>query len=42
MPFLLEAIALDESMFLPDRLHPTAEAQPILLDQIWGFLKPLL
>ena len=42
MPFLLEAVALDESMFLPDRLHPTAEAQPILLDQIWGFLKPLL
>ena len=42
MPFLLEAIALDESMFLPDRLHPTAEAQPILLDEIWGFLKPLL
>ena len=42
MPFLLEAIALDEAMFLPDRLHPTAEAQPILLDKIWGFLKPLL
>ena len=42
MPFFLQAIALDESLFLPDRLHPTAEAQPILLDEVWDFLEPLL
>ncbi|MGB0965260.1 MAG: arylesterase [Litorivicinus sp.] len=42
MPFLLEAIALDESLFQEDRLHPTAQAQPILLDQVWQHLQPLL
>lgn len=42
MPFFLEAIALDESLFQEDRLHPTAQAQPILLDQVWQHLQPLL
>lgn len=42
MPFFLEAIALDESMFQEDRLHPTAQAQPILLDAVWQSLEPLL
>lgn len=42
MPFLLEAIALDDSLFQEDRLHPTAQAQPILLDQVWQHLQPLL
>lgn len=42
MPFMLEPIALDESMYQEDRLHPTAEAQPILLDAIWDTLGPVL
>lgn len=42
LPFLLEPIALDESLFQEDRLHPTAEAQPIILDWVWQWLEPML
>ena len=42
VPFLLEPIALDPSAFLDDGLHPTAEAQPVILDHIWQALRPLL
>jgi acyl-CoA thioesterase-1 len=42
LPFLLEPIALDETAFQPDRLHPVASAQPKLLDHVWPALKPLL
>ncbi len=42
LPFLLEPIASDPSSFLPDNLHPTAEAQPRILDHIWPALRPLL
>ena len=42
LPFLLEPIALDQSAYQADGLHPTAAAQPKLLDHIWKALKPLL
>ncbi len=42
LPFLLEPIALDDAAFQPDHLHPTAAAQPKLLDHVWPVLKPLL
>ena len=42
MPFMLEPLALDESLFQEDRLHPTAEGQPLLLEAIWPYLAPLL
>ena len=42
LPFLLEPVARDEAAFLPDRLHPTAAAQPKILDHVWKQLKPLL
>ena len=42
LPFLLEPIARDEAAFLPDRLHPTAAAQPRILDHVWRHLQPLL
>jgi len=42
LPFLLEPVALDEAAFLPDRLHPTAAAQPRILDHVWHALRPLL
>jgi acyl-CoA thioesterase-1 len=35
-------IALDLAYFLPDGIHPNARAQPILLDNVWGALTPLL
>ena len=40
--FILDGIALQPVLFQADRLHPTAEAQPRLLDNIWRGLAPLL
>jgi len=42
LPFLLEPIAADERWFQGDRLHPTAEAQPLLLKHVRAALDPLL
>jgi acyl-CoA thioesterase-1 len=39
-PFLLDGVADDQ--FQPDRIHPTAAAQPKLLDSVWKALAPLL
>lgn len=41
-PFLLEGIAEDLRKFQPDRIHPNEEAQPVLLENVWKALKPLL
>jgi acyl-CoA thioesterase-1 len=41
-PFLLEGMADDLRLFQPDRIHPTEEAQPILLENVWKALRPLL
>jgi acyl-CoA thioesterase-1 len=40
--FLLAPIALDRRYFQPDGLHPTADAQPLILDAVWPHLQPLL
>lgn len=42
VPFFLDGVALDESLMLEDGLHPNADAQPKLLEQVWPKLKPLL
>jgi acyl-CoA thioesterase-1 len=42
LPFLLEPIALDQNAYQADGLHPTAAAQPKILDHVWSALKPLL
>ena len=42
LPFLLEPIASRTGFFQADNLHPTAEAQPLILDHIWPALLPLL
>lgn len=41
-PFFLEKIALVPGMLQADGLHPTAKAQPAMLDSVWPVLKPLL
>jgi acyl-CoA thioesterase-1 len=41
-PFLLAGIADDLANFQSDRIHPTAAAQPVLLDNVWRGLAPLL
>lgn len=42
VPFFMAAIALQPEWFLNDGIHPTAAAQPKLLDAVWPTLKPLL
>ena len=42
VPFLLAPIASKRTYFQADGLHPTAAAQPLLLDTVWVELKPLL
>ena len=42
VPFFLEGIALREDLFQDDGIHPDLEAQPILLDNVWPALEPLL
>jgi acyl-CoA thioesterase-1 len=39
LPFLLQDIALEPGMMLPDGIHPTAEAQPVILDKVWAALE---
>ena len=42
VPFMLEGVADDRGYFQSDNLHPTAAAQPIILDTVWKGLEPLL
>ncbi|MBC8737967.1 arylesterase [Paraburkholderia sp. UCT31] len=42
VPFLLAGIADKPDMFQADQLHPTQQAQPLLLDNVWPAVKPLL
>jgi acyl-CoA thioesterase-1 len=42
VPFLLDGVADRRELFQPDNLHPTAEAQPLILDNVWKGLAPLL
>ena len=40
--FLLDGVATQPRLFQADNLHPVAEAQPRLLDNVWKGLEPLL
>ena len=42
VPFLLEGLADKPDLFLADQLHPSAAAQPRILDNVWKVLEPLL
>ncbi|WP_411971194.1 arylesterase [Halomonas kalidii] len=42
VPFLLEDVALEDGLMQGDGIHPTADAQPIILDTVWPELEPLL
>jgi acyl-CoA thioesterase-1 len=42
VPFLLDGLADKRELFQTDQIHPTAEAQPMLLDTVWKGLEPLL
>lgn len=42
VPFLLEGVALEPELMQKDGIHPTAAAQPRLLETVWPELAPLL
>jgi len=42
VPAFFAGFGDDLALFQPDRIHPTAEAQPKLLDNVWPVLQPLL
>ena len=42
LPFLLETVALDYDLMQPDGLHPTADAQPKVLEHVMTMLKSVL
>ncbi len=38
VPFFLEKLGPDLKYFQPDRIHPTRDAQPMMLDSVWPVL----
>ena len=42
VPFFLAGVANHPDWFQPDNIHPTARAQPVMLDNVWRQLLPLL
>ena len=42
VPFLLKNVAEHEDLMQADRYHPTARAQPLILDNVWPELLQLL
>ncbi len=41
-PFMLDGVATDQELMQDDGIHPTVAAQPLLLDNVWPHLEPLL
>jgi len=42
VPFFMDGVALVEGMMQGDGIHPSAEAQPVLLDNVWRVLESTL
>jgi len=42
VPFLLEGVALNDTLMQADGLHPNAAGQPLILETVWTALSPLL
>jgi acyl-CoA thioesterase I len=42
VPFLLEGFADRRDLFQADGIHPGVQAQSIMLDNVWGRLRPML
>ncbi|SFC19393.1 acyl-CoA thioesterase-1 [Marinospirillum celere] len=42
IPFLLKGVADQPELMQEDAIHPTAEAQPVILETVWEELQPLL
>jgi acyl-CoA thioesterase-1 len=42
IPFILEGVAGNSELNLPDGIHPTEEGHKIVAELVWGTLRPLL
>ena len=42
IPFLLDGIAENAELMQDDGIHPTAEAQPLIVEIVWPVLHPLM
>ncbi len=42
VPFMLKGVAEKSELFQADRIHPNENAHPIILNNIWPALKPLI
>lgn len=42
VPFLMEKVALVPELMQQDRLHPSAKAQPIILENVWPAIEKML
>jgi acyl-CoA thioesterase I len=42
LDFFLDKVALEPKLMQDDGIHPTTQAQPILLDNVWPVIKPVL
>jgi acyl-CoA thioesterase-1 len=42
VPFLLDRVALETGLMQNDGIHPNAQGQPRMLENVWPKLKPLL
>jgi acyl-CoA thioesterase-1 len=42
MGFFMKNVALNSKLMQPDGIHPNADGQPVLLDNVWPDLKKLL
>lgn len=42
VPFMLAGFGERRELFQADGIHPTAAAQPLMLDNVWPVLRPLL
>lgn len=42
VPFLFAGLEDTDKFFQPDRIHPNQQAQPVMLENVWPALKPLL
>lgn len=42
IPFVMKSFALDKNFMQHDGLHPNENAQPIIAETVWEYLKPML
>ena len=42
VPFFMDGVALEKTLMQEDGIHPNAQGQPKLLDNVWPQLEPLL